>query len=62
MALMFIDKHIHFHILPRYMNKINFAGIDWIDDNIPDPLVQKGEEVSQEVLNEIKTKLQNGIE
>lgn len=61
MALMFIDKHIHFHIIPRYTNAINFAGKEWIDDNIPDPLSQKGEEISQEIINNIKVKISENI-
>lgn len=38
LALMFVDKHIHFHIIPRYKNIIDFAGIQWEDDNQPNTL------------------------
>lgn len=61
MALMFVDKQIHFHIIPRYHESINFAGISWDDDNIPDPLVQKSDAISQEILNLIKNELINHI-
>lgn len=61
MALMFVDKHIHFHIIPRYSKVISFAGKDWTDDNIPDPLMQKGDEISQEILNTIKNKISENI-
>src|SRR5690606_17068126 len=40
LALMFIDKQIHFHIIPRYTEVVEFAGMNWEDDNSPDPLIQ----------------------
>ncbi len=61
LALMFIDKHIHFHIIPRYSESVEFAGISWEDDNIPDPLIQKRGELSQEVLNQIKDKIKSNL-
>jgi len=59
LALMFMDKQIHFHIFPRYTKKINFAGIEWEDDNVPDPLVQKRENVDQNLLNEIRDQIKS---
>ena len=57
MALMFVDKHIHFHIIPRYHKLVIFAGISWEDDNIPDPLIQKSDAISQDILNLIKNEI-----
>jgi len=54
--LMFKDKHTHFHILPRYQEPRNFAGIEWIDEFTPNPLGKK-REVSQEVLNQIRDEI-----
>ncbi len=54
LLLMFFDKHVHFHIIPRYKTPRNFAGTTWVDDFHPDPLLQKGEPVPQHVLNKIK--------
>jgi len=61
LALMFIDKQIHFHIIPRYTETVEFAGMSWEDDNIPDPLIQKRDELSQEVLNQIKETIKTNL-
>lgn len=61
LLIMFFDKHTHFHIIPRYKKPRNFAGIEWIDDFHPDPLIQKREHVSQETLNQIKEEIKNNI-
>lgn len=26
-------EHVHYHVVPRYEDKINFGGVDWIDGN-----------------------------
>lgn len=61
LALMFVDKHIHFHIIPRYTQVVEFAGINWEDDNIPDPLLQKREELSQDTLNQIRDTIKSNL-
>jgi diadenosine tetraphosphate (Ap4A) HIT family hydrolase len=57
LALMFRDKHVHFHITPRYLRPVEFAGIVWEDDGQPDPLLQKRSDVSQLILSKIKAQL-----
>jgi diadenosine tetraphosphate (Ap4A) HIT family hydrolase len=42
MCLMFVDKHVHFHIVPRYTEPVSFVGREWVDDNKPNPLIQEG--------------------
>ncbi|MCK4649693.1 HIT family protein [Candidatus Pacearchaeota archaeon] len=59
--LMFKDKHTHFHILPRYREPRNFAGIEWIDEFMSNPLGKK-REISQEVLNQIRDEIKKTIE
>lgn len=61
LALMFLDKHIHFHIIPRYTETIDFAGINWEDDGIPDPLIQKRDDLQQEVLKQIKDAIKQNL-
>lgn len=61
LALMFKDKQVHFHIIPRYTEVIEFAGLRWEDDNVPDPLSQKGGEVTQEVLEQIRQELKKHL-
>jgi len=38
LLLMSLDKHVHFHIMPRYKKPINFGSISWTDDGLPSPL------------------------
>lgn len=57
LMLMFFDKHVHFHIIPRYKEPRKFAGVEWIDDFNPDPLIQKNPPVSREVLDEVKKEI-----
>jgi len=57
MVMMFKDKHIHFHIFPRYNSKRKFAGIEWVDDFKPDPFLQKVEPSSQDILDQIKAEI-----
>lgn len=57
LMLMMKDKHTHFHIIPRYSSPRNFAGMEWIDEFQPDPLIQKHPEVSLDVLREVKEEI-----
>jgi len=61
LMLMMKDKHTHFHIFPRYNTERNFAGIKWLDEGGNDPLIQKRDELSQEVLNQIKEELKKNL-
>jgi len=61
LMLMFKDKHTHFHIIPRYEKPRKFAGVEWVDDFVPNPLLQKAEPVSQEVLNKIKEEIKKNM-
>ena len=45
LMLMMKDNHTHFHIIPRYSTPRNFAGIEWVDEFQPDPLIQRHPEV-----------------
>lgn len=37
LLLMMVDRHLHFHVIPRYAETRSFAGISW-----PDPAWPKG--------------------
>lgn len=61
LCLMFVDKHVHFHLLPRYKDIVNFENKEWIDNQSANPLEQTDVECSQETLNHIKNKLLENI-
>ena len=35
--LMMVDSHLHFHVLPRYSDVKEFAGLSWSDSGWPKP-------------------------
>lgn len=37
LLLMMVDRHLHFHVIPRYSKAMKFAGLSW-----PDPAWPKG--------------------
>ena len=37
LALMMVDREVHFHVLPRYSNPRQAAGVTFTDDNWPKP-------------------------
>lgn len=37
LALMMIDPHVHYHVLPRYESERTFAGRSFADSNWPKP-------------------------
>jgi diadenosine tetraphosphate (Ap4A) HIT family hydrolase len=37
LALMMVDNHVHFHVIPRYANEIEFAGMKYEDKDWPNP-------------------------
>ena len=61
MMLMMKDKHTHFHIIPRYKEPRNFDGKEWVDDFQQNPLLQKPEPITQDILNQIKEEIKKNI-
>lgn len=37
LALMMVDKEVHFHVIPRYSNSIKFNGNEYTDKDWPTP-------------------------
>jgi diadenosine tetraphosphate (Ap4A) HIT family hydrolase len=35
LMLMMVDKHVHFHVIPRYQSIRQFAGLEWLDSGWP---------------------------
>ncbi|EXI90980.1 MAG: hypothetical protein AW11_00321 [Candidatus Accumulibacter regalis] len=35
LMLMMVDKHVHFHVIPRYQAARRFAGLEWLDGGWP---------------------------
>jgi diadenosine tetraphosphate (Ap4A) HIT family hydrolase len=57
LMLMMMDKHVHFHIIPRYAGKRSFAGLEWVDEGWPVNVIVENTKiptVEQGILNKIK--------
>lgn len=37
LALMMVDAHVHFHVVPRYERKISFLEKEYVDNDWPKP-------------------------
>ncbi len=61
MMLMMVDKQVHYHILPRYENSIDFLGVIWKDLGWPSIPNLDGEVVDSDVLNNILNKIKSDI-
>ena len=61
LLLMMKDKHTHFHILPRYIEKKEFAGVKWEDGYTKQPLGISNNP-DQETLNKIRDEIKKAIE
>lgn len=61
LMIMFHDKHTHFHIIPRYKEPRDFAGIEWVDDFQPNPLIQKTEPLPQGILDRIREEIKKNL-
>jgi diadenosine tetraphosphate (Ap4A) HIT family hydrolase len=57
LILMMKDKHLHFHIIPRYLSPRNFVSTEWVDDEWPKPTIRSKMNVSKEELEQIKNEI-----
>jgi len=58
LMLMMKDKHVHFHIIPRYALPKIFADMEWTDNDWPVAVAIKAKEnIASETLKKIKEKI-----
>lgn len=57
--LMMVDRHLHFHVLPRYSQPKDFGGLQWIDSGWPKPpsLGDYEDRAASPVLLDVRDKL-----
>jgi len=61
LMLMMFDKHVHYHILPRYENPVDFLEVTWKDEYWPGVAKLIGEPLAQERLDEITSFIRKNI-
>ena len=61
LMLMMMDKHVHYHVFPRYENPIEILGNTWNDEKWPAVPEVLGESLSDEKLKEIALLIKSRI-
>jgi len=61
LALMMIDEQVHFHVIPRYSRKLEFAGIEFSDKNWPGPPSLEAPELKSTQLIDLLNLCKNNI-
>ncbi|RLK48369.1 diadenosine tetraphosphate (Ap4A) HIT family hydrolase [Alkalispirillum mobile] len=61
LCLMMRDPLLHFHIFPRYENKVAFAGQDWIDADWPKPPQIRPVDEDPEINRALRDALRGGV-
>ncbi len=56
-----VVTHAHYHVVPRYEEKINFAGKSWFDENYGHFPILRSNEKDQETLDRIRFKILENI-
>ena len=57
LMLMMVDLQVHYHVIPRYDQKIQFAENIWIDHDWPKPPTFSGEISGKDILSKIVLRL-----
>jgi diadenosine tetraphosphate (Ap4A) HIT family hydrolase len=58
LALMMVDKNVHYHVIPRYSKVVKFMSVEVIDFGWPSlPTFSLNNKISTEVLDEIRSVL-----
>lgn len=58
LALMMVDPHVHFHVLPRYARPQDFGGVSFADGGWPGvPDLKQATEMSQELRSSLHAEL-----
>lgn len=61
LALMMVDHHVHWHVIPRYDGPRTFAGREWVDSGWPRfPAVADAQHGEDAVLHAIRDALRGG--
>ncbi len=61
LMLMMVDKHVHYHIIPRYERAVAFAGLSWNDSSWPGVPNLAGNEISIKELHEILNAIRENL-
>jgi diadenosine tetraphosphate (Ap4A) HIT family hydrolase len=57
LALMMKDPEVHFHVIPRYSQPVDFAGKSFVDQDWPLATERKALDLTDDELDAIKNKI-----
>jgi diadenosine tetraphosphate (Ap4A) HIT family hydrolase len=61
LMLMMVDKHVHYHVLPRYADTAYFEGMSFPDPGWPGPPVLDVDATATETLNLILSQMKSNL-
>src|SRR5690625_2240874 len=61
LMLMMVDKQVHYHVIPRYEDKLCFGGESWMDLGWPGIPDLSGEELNINILTDIKNHIKTNL-
>lgn len=61
LMLMMVDKHVHYHVFPRYEKSLEINGYSYTDQKWPEPPELAGESLSQEQMIQIFDKIKQNL-
>ena len=60
LMLMMVDKHVHYHVLPRYSQAVTFEDQSFVESTWPGPPdITANLEMAEQTLNKLKARLQS---
>lgn len=62
LMLMMVDKQVHYHIIPRYKNEVEFFGDKWSDVFFPGIPTLSGDQLDENKLKSISTFIRENLE
>jgi diadenosine tetraphosphate (Ap4A) HIT family hydrolase len=61
LMLMMVDKHVHFHVIPRYEKEVELFGEIWKDTSWPGIPNLSGESLKIELLHNISSYIKDNL-
>jgi diadenosine tetraphosphate (Ap4A) HIT family hydrolase len=61
LMLMFFDKQVHYHVLPRYSKKLLLLNQEWSDSAYPGVPKLIGDNTENEILTAVLSKIKTGL-
>jgi len=62
LALMMVDPHVHFHLIPRYSRPVYYLGEEFVDTNWPKPVeILESLYISENIIEQLGKDLKSAL-